>query len=359
MATINEQVLDKLIGHEIDLSRLGNGQVREIVSILNSGDSKIQEELIKALSEIGDDYSQEAVSKALESAAKENKSVFEKVRDALAALIIGVIGYEVAYQRGLLITIIPGAVQEKHPIAEVDEKPIVDLVKEQPFQGRQFDQWVDGLQQSRIDSIGATIRNGIVGGLTAAAIIKTIMGTKAEKNADGDLNKFRVQLEAVVVSAVAVAAMASKEAVTTANKALISHVEWVSVLDNRTTTTCIIRSGKAYTIGSHAPIGHKIPWLAGPGKIHFRCRSSYVIVFKSAAQLGIDDDSLGAIMNGISPKHTTYAEWLYNQTAEKQDEVLGPTRGRMLREGKLKVSAFFNDKGIFLTLDQLREKLNS
>lgn len=84
-----------------------------------------------------------------------------------------------------------------------------------------------------------------------------------------------------------------------------------------------------------------------------------MIVFKSAAQLGIDDDGLGAIMNGISPKHTTYAEWLYNQTAEKQDEVLGPTRGRMLREGKLKVSAFFNDKGKFLTLDQLREKLNS
>lgn len=57
------------------------------------------------------------------------------------------------------------------------------------------------------------------------------------------------------------------------------------------------------------------------------------------------------------PQSTTYAEWLGRQSAARQDEILGPERGKLLRQDKLKLDDFYNDKGVFLTLEQLRERL--
>lgn len=52
------------------------------------------------------------------------------------------------------------------------------------------------------------------------------------------------------------------------------------------------------------------------------------------------------------PESTTYAEWNGKQSAVRQDEILGPERGKLLRQGKLK--EFYNDKGSFITLEDLR-----
>ena len=59
------------------------------------------------------------------------------------------------------------------------------------------------------------------------------------------------------------------------------------------------------------------------------------------------------------PQLTTYAEWLSRQSAARQDEILGPERGKLMRQDKLKLYDFYNDKGKFLTLDKLRERAMS
>ena len=56
------------------------------------------------------------------------------------------------------------------------------------------------------------------------------------------------------------------------------------------------------------------------------------------------------------PVSTNYGTWLKTQSAARQDQVLGPNRGKLLRDGGLDVSSFYNDKGKLLTLDQLRER---
>ncbi|WVM87989.1 hypothetical protein UMZ34_16725 [Halopseudomonas pachastrellae] len=52
----------------------------------------------------------------------------------------------------------------------------------------------------------------------------------------------------------------------------------------------------------------------------------------------------------------SYGDWLKTQSAERQDEVLGPTRGKLFREGGLTLDRFYNDRGLYLDLDQLRER---
>jgi hypothetical protein len=83
-------------------------------------------------------------------------------------------------------------------------------------------------------------------------------------------------------------------------------------------------------------------------------------VLKSWKELGIPADEMSpgtrASMDGQVPADTTYAEWFAKQSAERQDEILGPVRAKLYREGRVSFDRFYDDKGRFLTLDQLAAK---
>lgn len=61
-------------------------------------------------------------------------------------------------------------------------------------------------------------------------------------------------------------------------------------------------------------------------------------------------------MDGQVPAETTYLEWLGKQPAGVQDEVLGPTRAKLYRDGKLPMDRMYGDKGQWLSIDQLRAR---
>jgi len=106
-------------------------------------------------------------------------------------------------------------------------------------------------------------------------------------------------------------------------------------------------------------MGPAIPWLAGPGRLHFCCRSKAAPVFKSADDLvggSLMSSATRQSMNGRIPPVLSFADWIAKQSAERQDAVLGPTRGRLYREGKLRVGAMYTNSGEYLTLDQLRAR---
>ena len=61
-------------------------------------------------------------------------------------------------------------------------------------------------------------------------------------------------------------------------------------------------------------------------------------------------------MDGQVPGDMNYAEWLAKKPAAFQDEVLGATRGRLFREGKMPLTSFVNNAGREYTLDDLRKR---
>ncbi|MEE6443180.1 MULTISPECIES: hypothetical protein [Pseudomonas] len=357
MKTANEKLLDELIGHEVDLSRLSNSQVVAIIKILNSADAELRAALIVAIDSLGNDLSAQAVDAALAPVLRINQSTFVSVQQALTGMIDSVASYEIAYQAGVLTSIVPKLVQEGFPIAVAEFSQVRAIAMARPFQGRLLTEWMAGIEADRAASIRDAVRAGVVEGRTTPEIVRQIMGTKAQKYADGILQKPRREVEAVVRSAVSSTAETASDKAFEANSDIISHVEWLSTLDSRTSTTCRIRDRLPYTLGTYKPIGHKVPWLAGPGRIHFCCRSTKLPILKSALSLGISDAATRATMDGQVPQQTTYAQWLARQPAERQDEILGPERGKLMRQDKLKLQDFYNDKGKFLTLDELRERL--
>ncbi|MGC0979810.1 hypothetical protein [Pantoea agglomerans] len=86
------------------------------------------------------------------------------------------------------------------------------------------------------------------------------------------------------------------------------------------------------------PIGHKIPYIRGPGRAHFCCRSTETLVLKSWREMGIPVDEMPpgtrASMDGQQPAETTYADWLSRQSLARQKAVLGDTRARLLQAGR-------------------------
>jgi hypothetical protein len=357
MKTANEKLLDELIGHEVDLTHLSNAQVVEIIKILNSQDPELRAALIEEIDGLGQDLSEASVSLALAGVLGINRAVFARVRQTLAQSTDDLIRYELSFVHRALQAVLPALVQDQFPVKAADFAQVQTAARTMPFQGRLISEWLAGVEAGRAASIRDAVRSGIVDGKPTAEIVRTIMGTKAERYADGVLQKSRRDVESVVRSAVSSAAAVASDKAFEANAVLISHVEWVSILDNRTTVMCRIRDRLPYTLGTYKPIGHKIPWLAGPGRLHFCCRSSKWPVLKSAKELGITDAQVMALMDGQSPQQVTFGEWLQGQSAARQDQILGPERGRLMRQGKLKFKDFYNDKGKFLTLDELRERL--
>jgi hypothetical protein len=133
------------------------------------------------------------------------------------------------------------------------------------------------------------------------------------------------------------------------------------IADGFVVHNCSLRDGKRYTAdGKHKPIGHKLPWGAGPGRFHWQCRSTSVAITKSWRELGIDMDEVApgtrASMDGQVPAETTYADWIKSQSAERQDDILGPARGKLLREGGLTLDRFADDRGKWISLDALRQR---
>lgn len=119
---------------------------------------------------------------------------------------------------------------------------------------------------------------------------------------------------------------AVQQASAEANADIVKEVEWRSVLDSRTSEICRHRDGKRYPVNE----GPRPP--AHPG-----CRSIVTEVLKDFAP----------------PQREIYSEWIARQPASVQDEVLGPTRGKLLRAGEYKVTEFTDSAGKRIPLKEL------
>jgi hypothetical protein len=361
MPTVNEQLHDRAIGHAVDLQAYSNHALRRIISRLNKADAAIFEELLKALDRLAPDtFTVDRLESLLFSVRVLNRDAFEAIGRELTAELQDLVHYEAEFQYKSFDAAIPPEIVAQVGIAPVVPEQVYAAAMARPFQGVLLRGVLSDLETTRAKRIRETIANGFVSNRTTDQIVRDLRGTRALKYEDGVFNRSRREVEAVVRTAVGHTAAFTRDRFEEANVALIKAVSWVSTLDSRTTQMCRIRDGLQYTRDTHKPIGHNIPWLAGPSRLHWCCRSISAPVAKSMRELGLPIEdftpSTRASMDGQVPASLTYAQWLEKQPAARQDEILGPTRGKLLRQGGLELTAFSNNQGQMLTLQQLRER---
>lgn len=359
MASANEKLLDESIQHAIDLGGYSNGVVRRMLALLNRVDADLFAQLQLKLGTMDpESFTVERLESLLISVRQLNAQAYEQLGRELAVDLRALSTVEAEYHHALFERILPAQLQ----VAVVSPEQVYSAAMSRPFQGRLLREWAADIGEQRMVRIRDALRTGYVENKTIAQMVREIRGTRAGKYQDGLIEIDRRHAESVVRTAISHTAASARDAFYEANSDLIKAVAWRSTLDGRTSPTCRLRDGKQYTLETHKPIGHALPWLGGPGKAHWGCRSVSAPVLKSWEELGGESGmepftpAQRASMDGAVPADLNYSDWIKRQSAQRQDEILGPTRGKLMREGGLKLEAFANNKGVWLTLDELKQR---
>ena len=249
-------------------------------------------------------------------------------------------------------------------------------------------EWMAGLRESDQDRIHDALRMGYIEGQPVETVIQRIRGTRAGQYRDGILQTTRRGADAIVRTGLLHFGNSARDLVWAGNADVIGGLVWTSTLDGRTTPVCQARSGRIAMFGNReVPKGFKllVPANARP-PAHALCRSLMVAVIdgvgmigtrpfvvdtRTGKQLKIDFRKL-ARQNGTTigverkkwavkhvgraPSKTTYEDFLRNQSIEFQDEVLGPTRGKLFREGGLTLDDLVDRSGRQYNLAELRSR---
>lgn len=357
MPTVNELLADEAIRHQVAIAKYTNHTVRSMVGVLNRSEQRLFAELYALLETVNPStFQMQRLQTLLTSVWTLNTAAYAAMGAGLRKDLNEFARYEVDYQQNMLTQYTPVQLN----IATVSAEQVYAAAMARPFQGRLLQDVLTEIPETRAKRIRTAIAQGYTEAKTTDQIIREIRGTKKNNYADGLLEGSRRELATIVRTAVSHTAGMAQDIVAEENADILEAVVWSATLDLRTSEICRIRDGKKYTAVGHKPIGHSLPWLGGPGRAHYSCRSAQVYAVKSLEELlGLSGDvtlrnGTRASMDGQVPKEVNYAEWIKKQTFERQSEVLGPTRAKLLRKGNLPLERMYGLKGQFLNLDQLR-----
>jgi len=338
--TANDEIRDRAIAHQIYLLRYESGVTRKILKVLSQADK----DLISQLSDLESTMSIAEIDARLEGIRNIISASWDYAALDLENELAALAEYEANHQEQVIRDSTPVELNIVSPSAET----LIAAVESKPFEGKILKEWIDKLDEDSYIRIRDAVRMGIVEGESYGQITKRVIGTKALNYSDGVTALNMRQAQALVSTAVAHTANEARQTFYGANDDLIKGVQWISTLDQRTTKICQSRDGEIYPVDS----GPRPP-------AHFRCRSATTPILKSWKELGIDMEEAPsgtrASMDGQVPEAETYQTWLKKKSAAFQDDVLGPTRGKLFREG-LSLDRFVDQSGKEYTLKQLRSK---
>lgn len=153
---------------------------------------------------------------------------------------------------------------------------------------------------------------------------------------------------------------------------LFRGVICITKMDNRVSPICRARSRGMWDLTTGRPLADSPVQTPFPGPMpwHFNERSQLHPLTKPAEQIEVDgDDRVRQAMASLTPEQRrllsadppadeTYHQWLKRQSAEVQNEVLGPTRRKLWLDGKITLQDLVTQKGRPLTLAQLQRKIS-
>lgn len=218
---------------------------------------------------------------------------------------------------------------------------INNILESSPIQGTLLRNWASVMGQTEYKQFERVIRTGMLNGDSIQKMTRDLFGSRA--TGPGALASWR-RRDVVTWTRTATLTIANdaRNEVWVENRDLIEAIEWVSTLDSRTTPMCQIRDGKLYDPKTFKPVGHGIPWKAGPGGLHFNCRSTSAPV-TDLSERGDD---------GRPP----FSQWIRNQPEKVQIAALGRQRARLLKQG-LSFDKMFSNAGVRVPLRDLYASL--
>ncbi len=246
--------------------------------------------------------------------------------------------------------------------SELTRGQLVAITGDLLVQGAPVSEWLSRQAGDTLQRFQDNMRLGIAQGETNGQLIRRIRGGKqGGEVVKGFMDISRSHADSLVRSATQAVSQASRQAVYNDNDDIVKAEQWVSTIDLRTTVLCSARDGLTYTVGTHEPIDHSLPWEGGPGNLHWGCRSTSAPVLKSFRELGLDIDEVPettrSSLDGQIAQDTRFEGWLSKRTVAEQDANLGAGRAKLWRDGKISFRDLMDANGRELTLAELRARV--
>ena len=325
---MNEQYLNQTIRRIVYLESLKQSEINNLSAHLKEID-----ELIKSLM-IGDEMTELTLaefSKVLTSVktgvAASLTSYTAAVGTTLTAIAIDTYQFEIKSLNSAFDGVkLPSKIDDKK------QSKLIKAVTKTPLavkgsEGKTVTDLFDELANNESNKYINHIKLARYEGKTNQQIVQMIRGTRKNGYKDGLMEVTSRQAKTIVRTTVQHAAMQGKAEFASDNADIIKGEKWLSTLDGRTSSQCRSLDGTIFELGK----GVRPP-------LHHNCRSTILIVLKDeyAGRGNIDKR---ASKDGLV-ENQTYYSWLNKQPKEFQDDVLGETRGKLLRSGGLSADKF-------------------
>lgn len=352
----NEILFDLYMERAIDLLRLESGTRDKVLVFL----AELEKELVARLAKIdptgvGDIARQrKRLTELLTAIRGTIKGTYRDISTLMAREIREIVDVEAAWTGNA----INASVSAQFSDAGLTRSALANLLSDVLIQKAPSKEWWSRQAGGLADKFADEMRAGIALGEPNSKLIDRVRGKGANR---GVMDISKTSAERLVRASVQAAANVGREAMYAENDDLISALQWHATLDTRTSVWCITRDGHHYsTDDEHKAKDGGPPWLEGPGKLHWGCRSTSVPILKSWRDLGIDEDEVPettrASMDGQVPAQQSFEAWLKKQSIERQDTVLGQGKADLWRRGKITFRDLLDQSGRPLTTEQLREK---
>ena len=360
MPSVNDKILDEIIGYSVDLQRLESSVKVEIRKELK----KLEKRLIKELDDsnlLKAKMTQTKLKrlKALQKQTKETvKTTYKTIAKEHTKTLTGV----AALAEKQVVKAINTAVKIEVATVAMGKYMLRAIASDTLFEGAPSTEWWKRRGVALHNRFEDTIRQGMMRGDDTGTITRTLIGTAKNKYKDGALQANRRSAEALVRTSIQAVANESRLMTYADNDDLIKEIEWVSTLDNRTSPTCIALDGMKWKNPNMEPVGHGTSFPGVPA--HWNCRSTTVGVTRSWEELGVKGkfkeipESTRASMDGQVSEKLSYEGWLKTKPTEFQREVLGKKKHKLWQDGKLSFTDMVDQSGNALTLEQLETKFN-
>jgi SPP1 gp7 family putative phage head morphogenesis protein len=265
---------------------------------------------------------------------------------------------------GMANTTLPVAVNFTFPTAA----QMANIATAQPFSGKTLREWARNASARDVERITDQVKIGMTLGEDSRQIARRVVGTTSLQGRDGVARTARRNAAAITRTAVTHIANRGMMDFIEANKDVFEKVQFVATLDNRTTAICMATDGKIWKTTD--------PRIQVP-PLHMHCRSILAPAFDrndiaqrpekpfTERQLKREFQESGSRdyaafarrrkreLTGTVPADTTYNTWLKGQSRQFQDEVLGPTKAKLYRDGGLSLDKFVGQNGRELSLRDL------
>ncbi|RSZ61121.1 hypothetical protein HF313_16310 [Massilia atriviolacea] len=209
-------------------------------------------------------------------------------------------------------------------------------------------------QQDTAFELATQIRIGAAQGETNAQIVARVVGTD---EIPGVMPMARKNALSTVQTSMAGVAAAARRATFEMNRHLMTAIEQVSTMDGHSGLMCIAYGGAQWDL-HYEPMGENHLQSNDGVPRHHGCRSTEIAVMKIFREMGIDldepEEGARASSSGPISAKTTFADYLTMKGADYQNEVLGPGRAALFREGKLAPRDLVNMSGRPLKLSASR-----